>query len=80
MGVLPKGGRGRTYYNVSKGVLKRKLDDGTIEEHGGYAGVITGVRTVEGTWEGEPTSKLELRMMDPATGEEAIVSGGCRGD
>lgn len=62
-----------SYYNVADGHLRCGE-----EIYDWYAGLITGVRTKEASYNGKATVKLEIRMMDHETmdaNNQAVISG-----
>lgn len=60
-----------TYLNVASGALHSVKG-----AFGGFAGVITGIRTVERIYAGQRTTKLEIRMEAPgAQIPVAVISG-----
>ncbi len=61
MGFLERGNF--SFYNVSRGKLRRKVE-GVEEEHHGYTGYLTSLRRVSDEFEGKTIDKIEARMRD----------------
>lgn len=74
MGYIPKKSGSGTWLNVRSGALSKKIGENQYEEHGGYSGIIRGIRVHEGEFKGRPTHELHLKVFDPKTGEEVIIS------
>lgn len=72
MGLLAKQSGKFRYLNAVDGSLK----DGDAE-YGGFAGVITGVRTRENVFNQKKTVQLQVRMIDPEqdNAEPVVISG-----
>lgn len=72
MGFIAKSVGRVVYLNVADGVLR----EGDVE-HGGYSGVIAGIRTKDSAYNGKTVTKLEIKMVDPDQPDAApvVISG-----
>lgn len=71
MGATPKGHARVTWYNVSNGSLWEGRN-----EYESFTGVIAGIRLRDSDYEGQRTTKLEIKMVDPDQPHiECAISG-----
>lgn len=67
------------WVNVAKGVMKVKVPDAgaeggkRLEEHGGFRGYITGMRSMQKVYQGNDMDILQIRVDDPNNSEYTII-------